>query len=183
MKNLSQDIAEMFADLAGSDGDAFDLAAYQVATYRTEYKRQWQKDAWADPVRRRALIAKSRERRAARPGFTKHQLGPVKARVLRELYADGVAPSALLRHFNISKTALRLIVTGVSHPHAGGPIRTERSERRAAGSSVATAKLTPFLVRLVRASKLSNRKLSALIGVHHATIGCARRGETWRSVE
>lgn len=42
------------------------------------------------------------------------------------------------------------------------------------------AKLTPETVRAIRESKLSGREWARRLGISHATIRSARRGDTWR---
>ena len=55
--------------------------------------------------------------------------------------------------------------------------------RQARGQTINTAKLTPDLVRRIRASQLSNRKAAALFGVSASQVGNIRRGDSWAHVD
>lgn len=179
------EIGEMFSSLSGHERHELEIVTFASWHQRLAYKRRWNAELRADPVRYPVVKAYWRERgrtqRAAHPGFTKHRLSADQARLVREQYAAGLQPSRICKDFGITKTAMRLIVIGQSHPRAGGPVRREPSRRRAKGLQHANAKLTPLMVGQIRSSSLSNRKLAAELGVNHATVWSVRAGKTWAS--
>jgi hypothetical protein len=57
-----------------------------------------------------------------------------------------------------------------------------RKGRTARGNRNGRAKLTPDLVRQIRASRLSGRLLGWIVGISGDSISAARRGENWGHV-
>jgi hypothetical protein len=107
---------------------------------------------------------------------------------IREIYATGqYTQKELEAAYGIDQTVISDIVRGIAWPHVGGPITTngiKLTARKGERSSV--AKLNDDKVRDIRrmhAEGYSNRRIAAIMNVHHSNIGAVLSGETWSHVK
>lgn len=131
-------------------------------------------------------VSLPRETLPTRSGERHHNAKLTDAQVVeaRIAYADGETNIAALgRRYNVSAVLVSLIVRGKMRRTAGGPISTIRP---IVGARVPTAKLTPALVRELRAryamGGLSVHALAAEYGIAFQTVSKIIRRVTWQHV-
>lgn len=173
------EVAAMFGELAGYGRLEAEIDRW--ASERRDERRERFAALKADRPRYEQYLAQKRDYAAmvARAAGRKKHISDETVRTIRKLCEAGVPQSKLARQFGITTASVSLLVRGISRAEAGGPMRSERSLRKAVGADNPKARLTPELAAEIRSSPLSNRQLGRKLGVHHTTVSAVRKGKSW----
>jgi hypothetical protein len=88
----------------------------------------------------------------------------------------------LVAKYRVGRYTVRRVLTGELWTHVPMPPETRQCYKDAYGVNDGSKKLTPDDVRVIRASALTHRELSAVYRVSRLTIGRIIRRERWKHV-